>query len=166
MRAPITSFKHQHSQNQTYIGTGANLEFEMSLGVNEGTATSPVGVQNGHKVYNIFVSVSALRDASTDGSTYTWMIVKLRAGQTIDSEIAATNAGSWSNIGLSTIKNQVFHTEMGIFATEDAGSVRYNKLIKIPKIYQRIREGDRFVLVFNSAEACLLSLGCRYKSFS
>ena len=165
MSSPVVSQKHQHSQNQSYIGTSANLEFlivEVGL---QGIATSPSKVQNGTKIYNIFVSVSAIRDSSTDGSTYSWMLVKLRNGQTID-DIAAVDASNWSNVGNSMIKNQIFHTEMGIFGTEDAGSVRYNRIIKIPKIYQRQREGDSFVLVFNSLEPAVVSLGARFKSFN
>ena len=165
MRAPIVSYKHQNSENSTYVGGDANNNYILYSGVAQGTPSTPTNVPSGSKVASVVVTVNFISgDASTTG-LYSWMIVKLRDGQEI-SDIAGTDASNWSNVGTSNMRNQIFHTEMGIFPTEDAGWIRYQKRIKIPSIYHRVREGDRLVLVWNSASAGPLSLGKRFKSFS
>ena len=110
MRAPIVSYKHQRDEQSTYIGSAANVEFDIYEGVNQGNQTAPASVPVGSKVANVFVSVNFT--SSTGGVTgeFSWMVCKLRAGQTID-DIAPTDASNWSVIGLSNLRNQIFETQ-------------------------------------------------------
>ena len=94
------------------------------------------------------------------------MLVCLRNGQTIATLFAGTKAADWSVIGLSNSRNQVIKSFTGIVGTEDAGAIRYNVHIPIPKMFQRIREGDQWVLVWNSFSPGPLTTAFRYKDFS
>ncbi len=165
IRSPVVSYKHQREESSTYTGAAVNNLFLIYTGIGQGQPTTPQNIPTGSKVYSFDVSVNFVSaDASTTG-VFSWMIVKLRDSQAI-SDIAATDASSWSNIGITKMRNQVIYSHMGIFPTEDAGLSIKNVHIKVPKIYHRIREGDSMVLVFNAQSAGPLSIGTRYKSFS
>ena len=165
VRPPIVSFKHQRSENLTYAGLDANNNFTIYDTISQGMPTTPQNVPGGAKVFSIDVSVNFVSDTASSTGVFSWMIIKLRDGQGV-ADVAATNASNWSNVGLSNMRNQIFETNMGVFPTEDGGVIRYNKHIKIPKIYHRCREGDTMVLVWNSDNAGTLSIGTRYKSYT
>jgi len=160
---PLVTYKHQRNEDLTYIGLEANQNFVIYTGGNQGSQTSSQNVPSGARVESVFVSVNFVAPEGNTTGTYSWMLVKLRDGQSV-ADIAVTGASAFTAVGLSNMRNQIFHTEMGIHATEDAGVIRYNRQIKIPKIYQRVREGDIIMLVFNATSAGPLSIGTRFKS--
>ena len=166
MSAPIVSTKVQFATPVSYVGTGANHEDVIALGVPVGTdAVLVVNVANGSKIYNIHCQAGFISGSGTNVGIWSFMIVKLRDGQTIASEFATINASQWSNIGLSKVKNQVIKSFTGVFGTEDAGAVNLNFNCKIPKIYQRMRDGDRIIGVFTADQAGVLQTAFRYKYY-
>ena len=160
---PLVTYKHQRNENLTYIGSAANQNYVIYTGGNQGSQTSAMQVPTGARVESVNVSVNFASGSGALTGTLSWMIVKFRDSQQA-SDIAVTDASAWSNIGLSMMRNQVFVSHMAIFATEDGGVYRFNKQILIPKIYQRVREGDVLMLIFNANEAGPLSIGTRFKS--
>ncbi len=166
MAAPIVSYKHQASENITYAGLNANNNVFLFSGIAPGAEISPTTVAAGNKVYGVNVSVNFTTNTGTEGSTYSWMLVYFRQGQNLSSNFPGSESSNWSTIGLNNTRNQVIKSFMGVVGTEDGGLLRQNIRIKLPKMYQRIREGDTLNLVFNAAEAGTLSTGFRYKSFS
>ncbi len=117
-------------------------------------------------MYGVNVSVNYTTDTGTTGSTYSWMLVYFRQGQNLSSNFPGSESSNWTTIGLNNTRNQVIKSFMGVVGTEDGGLLKQNIRVKIPKLYQRVREGDTFNLVFNASEPGILSIGLRYKSFS
>ncbi len=133
-------------------------------GVDVGAATKVLGreVPTGSKVFGVNVSVNFISDTGGSTGNFDWYYAVVRSGQAIP----PITSPDWTDIGLSDRRNEILKSFMAIFATEDAGSVRYNIRIKIPKMYQRIRAGDKHVIVARSSEVGSLSVGFRYKYFN
>jgi len=166
MRAPIVSYKHQAGTNLTYIGGAANNFDLLFLGGAPGSEQGISDVAAGHKVYSVDVSVNFVSASGAVSTTYSWMLVRIRDDQSVGTLFGTTDASNWSTIGLSKGRNQVIKSFMGVVGTEDAGSAKYNLHIKIPKPFQRVREGDQLYIVFNAADAGTLATGFRYKDYS
>jgi len=166
MRAPIVSFKHQQVEDTSYVGASANLIHRLYVGLPPGEPNTPVAVANGEKVYSVDIVVSFIHGEGTGDTNLNFMLTKFRADQSVSTLFAATNASSWSNIGESSARNQVIKSYMGQAGTEDAGPKTYTLHIKIPKIYQRVREGDALDVIFNATDIGSLRIGHRYKSYS
>jgi len=162
----IQSTKMQRQETVTYVGASENNVYNLVIGKNlAGVINNVQDVPVGAKVYSVDVSVNFISASSSDTGTYSWMIVKFRDGQTAGGQFATPDASNWSNIGLSSARNQIVKSFQGIFATEDAGAVRYNIHVKIPKIMQRTREGDSLVIVFNANGPGTLNIASRYKYY-
>ncbi len=166
MRAPIVTYKHQRQENSTYIGAGANEAYSVYLGVPPGSVATPVDVPAGNKVYSFDVSVNYIQESSSGNATINWMLLHLRADQNVASLFADPNAADWSTIGLSLARNQVIKSFIGKVGSEDAGPKVWNMHVKIPKLWHRVREGDKIFLIFNSNNAGALTIGTRFKSYS
>ena len=162
--APINSVKNQHATKQTILASALIIE-EVAVAVDVGAPTKVTGLEVpvGAKVFSVDLSVNFISvDSSTSGN-FDWCFLKLREGQTVASLI--TNP-DWTNLGFSNGRNQIIKSYMANYGTEDAGSIRYNPHIKIPKIYQRMRAGDSLVMAFIASSAGSLSSGMRYKYFN
>ena len=166
LMAPIVSYKHQRQEVATYTGVVANHENQLFVGLAPGSAEAPQTAIAGHKVYSVDISLTFVQTSSSGNSPISWMLVHTRDGQDIDSCFAATDASNWSNIGLSKCRNQVIKSFLSAVGSNDAGPKQWNLHIKIPKMWHRIREGDRLILVFNGQEPGLLAIGTRFKSYS
>ncbi len=162
---PIVSTKKQRNEDITYAGLGANNIYNLYAGVGVGDVETTSTVQMGKKVFSVDVSVNFASGSGVTSATWAWMLLKLRAGQSIVGEFAAVNAAFWSNIGLSNARNQIIKSFMGIVTSEDGVPLRANLHIPIPRLMQRVREGDQLLLVFNADVAGPLSIGSRYKSY-
>ncbi len=160
---PIQSVKNQFQTDQTILGSTLIQDF-VATATEQGVATKITGkeVPVGATVASIFVSVNFVSATGGQTGDFQWCLMKLRSGQSVATTITSPN---WSNIGLSDARNQVIKSFMTIFGTEDAGSVKYNLQIRIPKIYQRMRAGDSFVLAMQASDAGSLSTGARYKYY-
>jgi len=166
MRAPIVSYKHQQQADITYAGAQANLIYDVYIGGAPGIAAGVAIVPAGNKVYGINVSVNFVQTSSSGNTRINWFMTHLRSGQTVDGEFAASDASNWSNIGLSKARNQVVKSFLSVVGSNDAGPKTWNIRIKLPKMWQRVREGDQLQITFNGAEAGLLVVATRFKSFS
>ena len=166
MRAPIVTYKHQKNEDITYVGGNANNETILYTGLPPGNLSLVNGVPAGHKVFSVDVSVNALAPDNNTTGTFSWMLIHLRADQSVATLINPSRASGWSEIGLSVGRNQVIKSYMGLYGTDDAGPYRSNVHIKIPKLWHRVREGDQLILVWNSDAATTFSVGFRYKDYS
>ncbi len=166
MRAPIVSFKHQQQADLTYGGMVGNQEYDLYNGMAPGGVVGVSSVPAGNKVYSVNVTVNFIHTSGTGSTNVRWMLVHLRSGQDIPTCFAPTDAPNWSNIGLSSCRNQVIKSFLSLAGTEDAGPQRWNLHIKIPKMWHRVREGDRLLIVFSATDTGDLTLGSRFKSFS
>ncbi len=166
MRSPIVSYKHQRGEDSTYAGLGDNNQFNIINVIGPGEPSTPTDVSAGHKVYGVNISLNFIHPAGSGTDTPKWMVVYLRADQSIPSLFGASFAADWSTIGLSNGRNQVIKSYMSIVGSEDAGPRTWNVRVPIPRVYQRLREGDRLVIIFNATTAGPLSIGVRYKDFS
>ena len=166
MRAPVVSYKHQRQTDVTYIGTNANQVITFYTGSAPG-ATAGVGtVPAGNKVFSLDISVNFVQTSSSGNSRIEWCIVHLRADQDFDTLFASPGGCNWSNIGLSLGRNQILKSFIGLVGSEDAGAQRWNLHVKIPKMWHRVREGDKLLCIFNAENAGALTIGTRFKSFS
>jgi len=126
----------------------------------QGTRTSGNQVPNGAHVFNIMVYVNSIVPEGSGSTNYNYIVMCLRDGQSVPADI------DFSTIGLSKTKNQVLISEMTTLGTEDAGPLRRKFNVKIPKIYNRIREGDQIVLVWTAQSLATENfMGFRYKYY-
>ncbi len=160
---PIQSVKNQLATKQSLLGATLEQIF-IAQTVDVGSPTKVTGreVPTGASIYSIDVSVNFV--SSTGGITgnFDWVLIKTREGQGVVSLITSPD---WTDIGLANGRNQVIKSYMTIYGTEDAGSVKYNLHIKIPRIYQRMRAGDNFVIALEASDAGSLAVGARYKYY-
>ncbi len=161
---PIQSVKNQRNENISYLGGNVNNTYNVAVGVAVGTTTTTVNVPVGCKIYGVVVSMNFVNGTANNGTTYSWMILKLRQEQTLGGSFSGASS-EWSVIGTSNARNQIIESFMGVTGTEDAMALRTTHYVKIPKIYQRMREGDRILIVWNSSESGSLSIGSRYKYY-
>ncbi len=160
---PIQSVKNQMATKQTAISNTNVVDFiAVSSEVGEPTKITGREVPVGATIYSIDVSVNFISESGTITGNFDWCLLKIRSGQAVSTLIVSPD---WTNLGLSTGRNQIIKSFMSLFGTEDAGSIRYNLHIKIPKIYQRMRSGDTFALVMQSSSAGSLASGARYKYY-
>jgi len=161
--ARMLGIKNQMATKQNVMGAALIQDF-IATAVEQGVATKVTGreVPVGSFIRSIFVSVNFI--AGTGGTTgnFDWCLMKLRDGQSV---VGTITSPDWSNIGLAAARNQVIKSYMTTFGTEDAGSVKYNLQIKIPKIYQRMRAGDTFVIALQTSDVGDLATGARYKYY-
>ncbi len=166
MRAPIVSYKHQATTDTSYTGASANSVHRLYLGTSPGSEDTPLTVSAGSKVYSVDVVVSFIHGENMGDTNMSWMLTKLRTDQVVSSLFDSSGASNWTTIGLSNGRNQVIKSYMGQAGSEDAGPKAWVVHIKIPKIYQRVREGDTLDITFNATDTGSLRIAHRYKSYS
>jgi len=129
--------------------------------VTRSTTFNPVEVEVGETINGFFITIFIIGDTGAPvDSAINWYIIKTRSGQT-----TVPNA---SQVGLSDLRNQVFHQEKGLAGSGDGTPMAFKGVIVVPKGMRRMREGDQFEIVINlttteSARFCLRAI---YKSFS
>ncbi len=163
---PIVTEKKQRAETISYAGADANNIYDLYIGINTGLLETTSTVQTGKKVFSVDVSVNFVSSSASITGPYSWMLIKLRQGQSIAAVFAATDASNWTNIGLSNARNQVIKSYMGLVGTQDGVILKQNIHISIPKIMQRVREGDVMALVFSSLIGGTLSIGSRFKTYT
>ncbi len=167
MIAPIMSFKQQRQEGVTYAGSLANNNYVVAVGVQrDAVGADRKNVPVGANISNVHVSVNFGSGSTSATGDATWMFTCLRDGQTVGGVFAGTNASDWTNIGLSDSRNQCIKSFIGNFGTENGNTYRASGNVKIPKIYQRIRQGDVWTVTWNSGLAGSLVIGTRYKYYT
>lgn len=166
MRNIINSVKNQRQESVTYAGSDANNVYNVYVGVGRGETATTVNIPVGSMVYSVNVSMNYVNSSASLNTTLEWMIVKFRDGQNTGGEFGTPSGASWSTIGLSDARNQVIKSYLAVATPSIGGRYVHNEQVSIPKIYQRVREGDVLAIVFNATQAGLLSIGTRYKWYT
>jgi len=163
MRSPVHSVKNQFQTNQS-ITTSLNQDFVYTA-VEVGVATKITGkeVPVGANVYSVDVTVNYVTGGGAQIGNFDWCLIKLREGQSVVSTITSPD---WTDIGLSSGRNQVIKSYTTMFGTDDGAIVKYNVHIKIPKSMQRVRSGDLLVIAFQASQSGTSVTGARYKYYT
>jgi len=156
------SLKVQHGRSQSDVPNSKNtFALLRTVGVGEARVTGDQ-VQPGSHIFRMNVYINALVPSGSGNTNFDYYIVFRRSGQTS----ANLPEADFSSIGLSTLRNQIIFSDLNQIGTEDAGPMKRKISIKVPKMYQRIREGDLWDLVYGHSAAVETNLGFRAKSFS
>ena len=121
-------------------------------------------VTPGSHIYRINFSVNAIVASGAGSTDFDFYVCILRSGQTVG---ATFPTADWSDIGLSKVRNQIFYSDANQIGSEDAGPLRRKFSVKLPKIYQRMRDGDSIKLIYdNPGDNVQVSMNARFSSFS
>ncbi len=150
--------KNQYNEDQSVL-ENTTVETVFATAVNGQANTKLIGneVPVGAKVQSMDVYVNAISQTSGDTGTYVYYLAKVKTGQGASFPIP-----SFTGIGLSKVRNQIFKSEMTIIGTNDAGPLRTKFRQKIPKSMQRMADGDKISLFFIATPAIISSVGVRY----
>ncbi len=154
---PIQSYKHiVDLEDITPVVAGVQTFLTLADVVEARTGAVNQCIVGEH-VYRMHVDLDILLDSSAIGGTFEIGLIKLRSGQSIPA------VGS---MGTSNLRNQMFYQMAGMLTPNDGGKVRLSRWIKIPKSFQRMREGDDILLLFVSNVAYDYKCQTIYKSYS
>jgi len=165
-RAPMAypvKLKNQHGVEETVIPTNKAV-YVVVNGIAPGAARiTGADVPAGGHVYIINVVLNAINTTSADSSSFHFYFAIVRHSQDITVDFPSPD---WSDIGLSNVRNQIFYSDLNVIGTEDAGGIKRKFALKVPKIYQRVREGDRLVMIVKTTDNINASYGWRFSSFT
>ena len=153
----VVKASHQLKQS-TVAGLKHVHVITKTIGVGE-ARTQQTEIPVGAHLASIVCSLNWILPTGSGTANIDFYIMQRRSGQT-DADIPFAD---WSSIGLSNVRNQIFHSEITLLGTEDAGALRRNFRLKIPKKFQRCRDGDEWVLVYDTSDNTQDSLGFRFK---
>ncbi len=162
--APIVqSVKNQFEVTQsTVAGTGIVRDLASAVEIGGATKVTGVEVPVGAKIFSITLTQNFITQSGSVNASFNFYVMKVRGGQT-DNELPAAD---FTAIGLSNLRNQIFYSLTTEVGTQDAGPFKMtNRRIKIPRIYQRMRAGDRIVVVATSDEIGTYKTGVIYKYY-
>ncbi len=150
--------KNQYNEDASILAN-TTVEVIFATAVNGQANTKLIGteVPVGAKVQSMDVYVNAISQTGGTVGSYVYYMAKVKTGQGASFPIP-----SFSGIGLSKVRNQIFKSEMTLIGTEDAGPLRTKFRQKIPKSMQRIADGDKISLFFICDTAIVSSVGVRY----
>jgi len=117
----------------------------------EGTDAQAPGFTNnavpvGAKIYRIRLNLTVQGAGSADSGSAGFILYKLRAGQGGGTDIA-----NYITLGGSKTRNQVFWNQALPYGSNDAGPRSFDRWLKIPPSFQRMRDGDQFQVKFTNA---------------
>ncbi len=138
MAAPIQSYKQQSVDGPASRAAATNISHTFILGVDNYTGPSAANseVPTGAKITNIQILLGFTNLISVSGLLH-FTIQLLRTGQ---SQITP------GAVGGSSQRNQNFFTMMRFLGQNQNNNFILN--FKIPKGFQRVREGDQWRLVY------------------
>ncbi len=150
--------KNQISFPQTIVGNTL-IQLEIATAVTGSADTKVLGneVPVGAFVKMVAVYVNVQSIDGTSAGSFDYYIATQRSGQG-----AAFPDTQFSAIGLSPVRNQIYHSDMNEIGSEDSAPLRQKFFVKVPKIYQRIRDGDKLIFVMKGAQAMETNIGFRY----
>ena len=160
--ASVTSLKNQHGRKQNTVPGTKNFISVMTAIPPGEARTLGSQVPAGAHVYSVACDLNWIHGSGSGAGSLDWYFIFMRAGQ----EIADAPTADWSDIGLSNLRNQIIYSELNEIGTEDAGAVKRRVRIKVPKLYQRVREGDVWRLVYDNSDTVEENIGFRFKSFT
>jgi len=160
--SPIQSFRQIYDKAATIIGLADETDI-----VADGSDQNPPGFTNnvvpvGAMIYRIRLNITVQGASSSDSGKAGFIVYKLRGGQG-----GGTDITNYITLGGTATRNQVFWNQALPYGTEDAGPRSFDRWLKIPKTFQRMREGDNFQVKFTNSDASSVSysLHAEYKFY-
>ena len=151
----------QHGRSQSDVPSTKNV-FNLVLGIPPNTArTTGNECTAGAHIFSMDVYVNAITPSASNETNFNYYIAFRRQGQAS----SALPEADFSDIGLSNMRNQIIFSDLNQLGTEDAGPLRRKHHIKIPQMYQRVREGDQWDLIYGHTDAVETNLGFRAKCY-
>ncbi len=137
---PIDSYKQVTVDGPASRAAATNISHVLVLGVDNYTGPSAANseVPTGAKVFGILILASFTNLVSISALLH-FNVMAIRSG------VAAPTPGA---IGGSPNRNMVIFTDMKFLGKDQNNNVRL--FVKIPKQYQRIREGDQIFLSYRA----------------
>ncbi len=138
--SPIQSYKQISVDGPASRASATNIVHNVVIGIDNyaGPTAANNEVPTGAKIFKVLLLIAFSQLVNISSLTHL-NLQYLRSGQ------AAITPGA---IGGNPQRNQVTDTRM-FFMGRDQNS-NFMMLVKVPKIYQRIREGDVWKLVYRS----------------
>ncbi len=154
--APIVSNK-KYFQTGFTAPTGAENTFNITLGVAPGAVgVADNTVRVGANIFRVRVQLSAGSVGGGSLGSIHWYIGVARAGQ--DLTAGTGDFPSPAALVGSLVRNQILQSYQKVLGSEDGNTYHFDRWIKIPKIYRRVREGDViFVKILNSGSGSQLT---------
>ncbi len=163
MRAPITSFRQIGDLGLSMVGSATE-----NTVIGTARTTDVVGFTNtvvavGSKISRIRIVINAHGAGGADSGFLDWYLCKARGAQNVTTEFPSATA-----MGNSDVRNQIFYTQYDAYTSQDGGTYKHDRWVKIPKLYQRMRDGDNFIIKFrnNSTSNLEYSLHYDYKAYT
>ncbi len=145
----INSLKHIVDSEGGLPGGGANSNTPIATAVD--VASSPFNPGDcviGSKLTSFFLSIFIIGDSGGGvAGSQNWALTKIYQGQTA-ADIPAAN-----NLGPNGIRNQIIHTEKGLVGSADGTAMAFKGVIKVPKGFQTMRQGDQWIVSIFNADA-------------
>ncbi len=162
MLAPIVTFRQIGDKSISLIG-GAIDDTTLATGSDsQDVGSVNTVVRTGTKIYRIRVVINCRGASSAVSGDIGWYLAKVRNAQAFGSFPSPVAMGG------DPLRNQIFHSQYDSYGTEDGYRYKFDRWIKIPKIYQRMRSGDFFIvkLLNQSSDALNYTIHYDYKAYS
>ncbi len=160
MRAPIVSYRQVFDKSITLIAGAVENDIIASADQGNTTGNLNIEVGVGVRIYRIRVIILANGTGGGDSGNLGWYLAKSR-DPTLLTAYPDPNA-----IGGSKLRNFIFRSEYDKYGSQDGKVYKFDRWIKIPKLYQRQRDGDRFFIKFqNGTGSCEYTIHCDYKAY-
>ncbi len=145
-RPILHSIKHiLDTEGELIQNTPATIDVATTV-VNESATFTPGEVLLGSKVFGIFITIFIIGSTGAPvGASQNWLLGKLMSGQ--------TGLPAPSNVGVSPIRNQIYHQEKGLVGSGDGTAMAFKGVIKIPRGQQTMREGQKIQVRIENLDA-------------
>jgi len=158
-KRPIVSNKEIIDGVFLIVVGGVTTDITLASTIN--TYAGTVGTcPHGTKILGFYLDASIMNVDNIVGRT-DWYLCKVNGGQSI------TNYPTPGSTGGNQLRKLIFHEEKGIFqgtATTGGGNAsRGRQFIRIPRGYQRMGEGDKWIIRVGSSENYSYCLKAIYK---
>ncbi len=137
---PIQSFKQISIDGPASRAAATTISHNFLTGVDNYTGPSAANseVPTGAKVMSVVIICNFTNLVSVSSSLH-WNLQCIRSGG------AVLTPGA---IGGNPLRNQIIHTRMVFLGHDQNNNWMFS--VKIPKIYQRIREGDAWLMIYRA----------------
>ncbi len=157
---PINSFKHVVDSSGALAPAAESVTPICQEDPGGRSTTVPVNVAIGSKVSSLFLSIFVLGTSGSDSGLVDWYIWKNPRGS-----IPGGSRPIPGNTGLANTRNYIMHEEKGLAATQDGTPMVFKGVIKIPRHFQRIAQGDIFEVVILAPVAKDFCIKAIYKNY-
>jgi len=156
-RQVIQSYKKVINHAAASRAATADIAFGLSIGVDSiaagQTGPTDINVPTGSVIKGFVIQYSSMNLVGVALFSH-WCIQLTRAGQSLVTPLL---------VGGNPQRNQVF--KQGLMAIGESQNSNIRLLFKIPKGFQRVREGDQWTLVVNSDQVIASVAQIIYKFF-